>query len=89
MSNAAKSSMAEEATQLIYWDREGIYGDPGKNLREIAVLWSAYLETPLTPEDVCNLMILMKTARLKISPRHRDSMVDIIGYTLLKERIQK
>jgi hypothetical protein len=83
-------TVEEEAVDIIYGDREETYGDPAKNIRKIAALWSAYLglDTALSIEDVCNLMILLKTARLQHTPNHRDSMVDIVGYTLLKERMQ-
>jgi hypothetical protein len=85
-----KKTVEEEAVEIIYGDRENTYGDPAKNIRKVAALWSAYLGLgePLIIEDVCNLMILLKTARLQHTPDHRDSMVDIVGYTLLKERIQ-
>lgn len=79
-------SIAKEAEEIIYGDREATYGDPSKNLRIIASLWSAYLGTEITATQVCDMMVLLKVARLKNTPHHRDSMVDIIGYTLLKER---
>lgn len=83
-----KSSLAKEAEEIIYGDRETTYGDPSKNLRIIASLWSAYLGTEITATQVCDMMVLLKVARLKNTPHHRDSMVDIIGYTLLKERCE-
>lgn len=85
--------IAEEATELIYGDREGTYGNPAKNLRAIADFWQVYLYNltgtfyTISTDDVCNMLVLMKTARLINAPLHRDSLVDVIGYTLLKERI--
>lgn len=79
-------SITKEAENIIFGDREATYGEPSKNLLMIANLWSAYLGTKLTATQVCDMMILLKVARLKNSPQHRDSMVDIVGYTLLKER---
>lgn len=81
-----KPSLTTEAEAIIYGDREATYGDPSKNLRAIAAMWSAYLGTEVTATQVCDMMVLLKVARLKNTPQHRDSMVDIIGYTLLKER---
>lgn len=77
----------QEARKVIYGDREQTYGHPSKNLQLIAEFWTSYLKGKevLTCDDVCNMMILMKTARLKNMPEHRDSLVDTIGYTLLKE----
>lgn len=81
----------EEARKVIYGDRESTYGHPSKNLQLIAEFWTSYLKGKevLTCDDVCNMMILMKTARLKNMPDHRDSLVDTIGYTLLKERCRE
>lgn len=81
-------SIADKAKEIIYGDRESCYGDPGKNLRCIADMWSSYLDVDVTGSDVCNMMVLLKVERLKNSPYHEDSMVDIIGYTLLQERLK-
>lgn len=83
----SEPTIAEEAHNIIYGDRESTYGEPDKNLKVIAGLWSAYLGTEITATQVCDLMVLLKVARLKNSPGHRDSKVDIVGYTLLKDRI--
>ena len=80
-------SIADKAKEIIYGDRESTYGDPTKNLRCIAGMWSAYIGVEVTPHDVCNMMIALKLARLKNTPDHEDSMIDLIGYTLLQERI--
>lgn len=79
----------EEAHETIYGDRECTYGDPSKNLRTIASMWSAYLDKEITYQDVCNMMVLMKVARLKNTPNHRDSLVDIAGYTALQDRVNR
>lgn len=83
------SNVLREAENVIYGDREQTYGDPGKNLRRIAALWSAYLgfERTLEADDVANMMILLKIARLINTPAHRDSLVDICGYAALIERV--
>lgn len=85
------STIDAEARKVIYGDRESTYGHPSKNLQLIADFWTSYLglKETLTCDDVCNMMILMKTARLKTMPDHRDSLVDTIGYTLLKERCRE
>jgi hypothetical protein len=88
-------SILKEANTIIYGDREKTYGHPSKNLKTIAKMWNAYLvacgvaiegEGELTAKDVASLMILLKTARLANDPTHRDSMVDIAGYSALIER---
>ena len=82
-------SIEQEARETIYGDRERTYGHPAKNLEHIAELWSAYTRTTITADQVCDMMILLKLARLKNDPTHRDSLIDMIGYTLLKERIHE
>lgn len=87
----------EEAHTVIYGDREATYGDPGKNLRNIAAYWTTYLrskdllgpEDQLTYDDVANMMVLLKIARLGNSPLHRDSMVDACGYLALADRVSR
>lgn len=91
-------TILEEAQEIIYGDREQTYGDPGKNLRNIANLWEMYLHgrglyddaaDSLRPEDVALMMILLKVARLINTPNHRDSLVDIAGYAALIEKVQR
>ena len=85
--SSAQLNILKEAEHIIYGDREKTYGSPGKNLRKIADLWSAYLERDIRAEDVANLMILLKVARLINTPDHRDSLTDICGYAALIERV--
>lgn len=61
-------------------DRSGTYGNANERAAE---LFSAYLGVPLAERDVCILMGLMKIARLKQSPDHHDSWVDLAGYAAL------
>jgi len=82
-------SILDEAKAIIYGDREKTYGAPGKNLKMIGDLWAAYSGVPFTAEDVCNMMILLKVARLANDPKHRDSQIDLCGYAALMERVQK
>lgn len=94
--NAIKSTRKtalQQATDVIYGDREKTYGDPGKNLRCIADYWSNHLSATygqkirLTTDDVCVMMILLKCARQANTPGHIDSIVDTIGYAALQDRI--
>ena len=88
-------SILDTAKEVIYGDREATYGDPGKNLRVIADYWNTYLIAKgfdflegLDYDDVCNMMVLLKIARLGNTPGHLDSLVDICGYTALQERVK-
>jgi hypothetical protein len=89
------SDILTEARGIIYGEREQTYGDPGKNLRIIADYWNTYLISKgfdflegLDFDDVSNMMVLMKIARLGNTPLHHDSMVDICGYMALADRVQ-
>ena len=75
-------SIGDKAKEVVYGDREQTYGDPGVNIRAIADYWSIYTGVQVLPEDVCNMMCLLKIARLCHTPGHEDSMIDLIGYTL-------
>jgi hypothetical protein len=68
-------------------DRHLNYGHAAINLGErTADLFTAYVKNManhrFTATDVCNLMILVKVARLQENPAfpHFDSLVDIAGY---------
>lgn len=80
-------NIADKAKEIVEGDREKTYGDPGKNLTMIAGLWSAYLGVEMKATDVCSMMCMLKIARLKNQPDHEDSKVDIIGYTLLHDKV--
>ena len=89
------ATVLQQAHQIIYGDRERTYGKPEKNLQTIADYWSTHLSSvfneklTLTIDDVCSMMILLKTARLANDPHHKDSLVDICGYAALSERCKQ
>ncbi len=70
-----------EAQELIHVQRSKDYEPPDKNFSDIAFLWSVYLGKKITPAEVCIMMALLKVCRLKNEPTHRDSYVDMAGYT--------
>ena len=73
----------EKALNLIGGDRAADYGAMWENHENIAQLWNGYLynkESPLTAEDVANLMELMKIARRKLGALKKDNYVDGAGY---------
>jgi hypothetical protein len=88
----AKESILQEALRITAKARQGNYGPAGVNHARIARLWQAFLDNrrypdnPLSPEEVVELMILLKIARLQHC-MHRDSAVDIAGYSSCLERI--
>lgn len=79
-----RAGVLDEARQLTSKDRNSTYGEPEDNFGEIAASWRAYLKGKkikhLDASDVALMMVLMKVARLKHNPGHRDSWVDAAGY---------
>lgn len=75
-----RSSLLNEANKIVNGARADAYGGVEDNFNNIAVLWKAYKGVDFTPVDIAIMMTLMKVARLKNSPNHRDSWVDIAGY---------
>lgn len=89
-----RKTVLQEAQELIYGGREEDYGDPRKNLQDVANFWSVYLlgkygTGDVDPEDVCQMMVLLKMARGFNGPKKRDTMVDQAGYTGLLERVSE
>lgn len=75
--------LLRDALALTTGERSQSYGHAADNLGTTAALLSAYLrglDRDLTIGDVAALMTLVKVARLKQSPDHYDTLVDIAGY---------
>lgn len=82
-----KEELATEALRIVNGSRRSAYGTPERNFERIARYWDTYFKNTgraidVTAADVSPLMRLVKEARLNENPKHRDSYVDIIGYTL-------
>jgi len=76
-----------EAASDAVADRENSYGSPESNFSTTAALWNVMLSDKLTiqisPADVAMMMCCLKLARLKATPDHIDSAVDLAGYAAL------
>lgn len=83
-----KAEIADEAKRIVTGARRSAYGTPEQNFERIARFWQAYFENTgrgglnITAADVSPMMRLMKEARLCETPDHRDSFVDLVGYSL-------
>lgn len=75
-----RASVLNEANSIVNGARANTYGGPEDSFRTIAGLWSAYTNYKFSPTDVAVLLALLKVARLRASPNHRDSWVDLAGY---------
>jgi len=77
------ASDALKQVQNIIQQRGESYGDVRSNMSETAKRMSLTLGAPVTPATVCLLMIDLKLARLKETPKHLDSVLDVMGYAAL------
>lgn len=74
------SLILNRAIDLVDGDRQDTHGEKEENFQNIAVLWSAYLGMDLIPQDVANMMVLLKVARTKTGKFNIDDYVDMAGY---------
>jgi|TARA_R100001129_G_scaffold155383_1_gene118315 hypothetical protein len=70
----------ETAIKLITGPRANDYGDKVINHGNIAKLWSAYLDVPITGHDVAICMTLLKIARAKFGDPKPDTYIDASAY---------
>lgn len=80
-----RAELLREAEKLITGDRNATYGSPTQNFQDTAAIWTVQLGHKLKegekidPGEVAALMIGLKLARIKASPK-RDNWADISGY---------
>ena len=92
---ATAKRVSEEALRLITGARRFEYGPPEESFAQIARFWAAYLQGRfgvsvfLTAADVAPMMRLLKEARLCKGIGRYDSLVDLVGYTLLDAEIHR
>ncbi len=90
-------NVAQEAESLVEGHRQADYGHPAIDLGRTALLVTALLDGltigfgegqyRLKAEDMSQIQRMVKESRLRNSPRHRDSLVDICGYALTQEMV--
>jgi hypothetical protein len=83
-----RTEILETAIDLCNGDREKDYGSPEESFYAVAQMWSAYLGHPVEARDVCNMMTLLKIARLRNGPHH-DSSVDGASYLALGAEVSE
>lgn len=92
--NPEAQNILDTASECINGARAGDYGRAIDNFSRIAEMWTALMPVDdqgcrieFTPEDVSNMMICVKLARLVNTPGHTDSLVDICGYAALGAQV--
>lgn len=83
MSICRRVDLCNAVKQIICVDRQNQYGSPEDSHELIAKFWSAYLGKEIFPEDVANMMELMKIARRKGQKFNPDNYIDGAGYAIL------
>lgn len=78
-----RTSILETANEYITNDRAATHGKAEDSFGAIAAMWSQYLGTQVTKEDVCMMMVLLKVVRFKNTPGHPDHTIDICGYSAI------
>jgi len=87
------TKILEQTKKLVSTDREDKHGDKVQNHSNIARLWSSYIQNKtqlnisLLPEDVANLMALLKIARTQAGQHNIDDYVDACGYSAIAGEI--
>jgi len=83
----------EQTKKLVSKDREDKHGNKVENHENIARLWSGYIQNKtkllihLLPEDVANMMALLKIARTQAGQHNIDDYVDACGYSAIAGEI--
>ena len=75
-----RPNILEEANQITHGERLERYGPPKENFKRISDIASAMTGLDLSPEVCVLVLMAVKLARLRQSPDHRDSIVDVAGY---------
>lgn len=89
----AEPTASEQAGDLVRGDRQAEYGHPLPNHQRIAAFWNVRLadklKEPIEPHEVAACMRLVKESRLMQTRGHRDSLVDIAGYSDVETAIHE
>ena len=76
------------ARVLVEGQREKDYGDKTKNHKNIAKLWSAYLDVSISAHDVAIMMTLLKISRTKLGEVSKDPYIDMSAYGAIAGEIK-
>jgi hypothetical protein len=85
---AAEPPIELEASRLVRnGARQQAYGHPREDFKRTAAMWSAFLGVELTAHQATLMMAMLKISRLAATPEHRDSIVDLVGYSIVYDRL--
>lgn len=75
-----RQRVLDEAYDIVSKDRASSNTGPEDSFKTISGLWSSFLDKTIKPSEVAIMLGLLKIARLKTNPTHKDSWVDLAGY---------
>ena len=87
------TDILEKTKKLVSKDRAEKHGDKVEKHENIARMWSSYLQNKfklnliILPEDVANLMSLLKIARTQAGNFNLDDYIDACGYMAISGEI--
>ena len=87
------TKILQTAEKLVSESRHDKHGDKVINHENISRLWTGYLQNKtklnlvLLPEDVANMMALLKIARTQAGQHNEDDYVDAVGYCAISGEI--
>lgn len=90
---AEHTSIALEAHDAVYGDRQADYGHPREDFTRTAILWTGLLQHLLAEgayieaSDIGRCMIAVKLSRDVNAPK-RDNRVDMAGYAITLDRLE-
>jgi hypothetical protein len=79
-------SVLHQAAEIVAQRRQQ-YGSPAEHFAQVARRWSMTIGTAVRPDQVLLCLLDLKVVRLAHDPGHRDSLVDLIGYSLLLQEL--
>ena len=88
------TEILDKVKKLVSSDRAKQNGDIVENHENIGRLWSGYLQNKtklninILPEDVANLMSLLKIARTQAGNFNLDDYIDACGYLAISGEIR-
>ena len=88
------SEILKKTEKLVSTDRADKHGDKVENHENIARLWTSYMQNKfklnliILPEDVANLMSLLKIARTQAGSFNVDDYIDACGYLAISGEIR-
>lgn len=75
-----RADILTTASGIVSKNRQSSDAAPEDSFGNIAALWSAHLDRPISSADVAVMMGLVKIARIKTNPAHPDNWIDLAGY---------